>query len=372
MSHTNQNTHNTMSQNITKRIHKCYRQCHRMSQKGVKSLIDSVFVDKDRFLNASGKKRVEWQGRVLFFYFILSYLFGVGTAIFSDLEPCGIFYTYANTIQGSCIVFVLLLYFKKIISIRRAITFAFSICTVEIIVEMFHQAMYDGERGPFSIMTNMVILICIASISALAYVRKLSLCISVASFIAYYICAHMADSQKMEDYAYLLALAFICVTFVGTHLARTTAILATENQAYKEEKEYFLNYMQLSKEQWAELLEALRVTGKKIDIDKTKKILELMEDRLQARLAYKAKEMLKEEQDYTAQILQHCPSLSDLELKTANCIIKGMSTSEIASAMDTTISAVTTVRGRIRGKCNLERNTNLQSFLCGLINEEKE
>lgn len=152
-----------MSQNITKRIHKCYRQCHRMSQKGVKSLIDSVFVDKDRFLNASGKKRVEWQGRVLFFYFILSYLFGVGTAIFSDLEPCGIFYTYANTIQGSCIVFVLLLYFKKIISIRRAITFAFSICTVEIIVEMFHQAMYDGERGPFSIMTNMVILICIAS-----------------------------------------------------------------------------------------------------------------------------------------------------------------------------------------------------------------
>lgn len=361
-----------MSQNITKRIHKCYRQCHRMSQKGVKSLIDSVFVDKDRFLNASGKKRVEWQGRVLFFYFILSYLFGVGTAIFSDLEPCGIFYTYANTIQGSCIVFVLLLYFKKIISIRRAITFAFSICTVEIIVEMFHQAMYDGERGPFSIMTNMVILICIASISALAYVRKLSLCISVAAFISYYICAHIADSQKMVDYAYLLALAFICVIFVGTHLARTTALLSTENQAYKEEKEYFLNYMQLSKEQWAELLEALRVTGKKIDIDKTKKILELMEDRLQARLAYKAKEMLKEEQDYTAQILQHCPSLSDLELKTANCIIKGMSTSEIASTMDTTISAVTTVRGRIRGKCGLERKASLQGYLWKVVGKEKE
>lgn len=372
MSHTNQNTHNTMSQNITKRVHKCYRRCHRMSQKGAKSLIDSVFIDKDRFLNASGKKRIEWQGRVLFFYFILSYLFGVGTAIFSDFEPRGFFYTYANIVQGSCIVFVLFLYFKKLITIRRAITFAFSICTVEIIVEMFHQAMYDGVRGPFSIMTNMVILICIASISALAYVRKLSLCISAAAFISYYICAHIADSQKMVDYAYLLALAFICVIFVGTHLARTTAILSTENQAYKEEKEYFLNYMQLSKEQWAELLEALRVTGKKIDIDKTKKILELMEDRLQARLAYKAKEMLKEEHDYTAQLLLQCPSLTDLELKTANCIIKGMSTSEIASAMDTTISAVTTVRGRIRRKCKLERNTNLQSFLCGLINEGKE
>lgn len=361
-----------MSQNITKRIHKCYRQCHKMSQQGAKLLIDSVFVHKERFLNATDKKKLEWQGRVLFFYFTLSYLIGVGIAIFCDLEPSGKFYTYANIVQGSLIIFVLLLYFKKAITIRHAIAFTFSICTVEIIIEMFHQTMYDGMRGPFSIMTNMVILICIASISALAYVRKLSLCISVASFIAYYICAHIADSQKMEDYAYLLALAFICVTFVGTHLARTVAMLLTENQVYKEEKEHFLNYMQLNKEQWGELLEALRVTGKKIDMDKTKEILELMEDRLQERLAYKAKEMLKEEQNYTTQLLLRCPSLTDLELKTANCIIKGMSTSEIASAMDTTISAVTTVRGRIRGKCNLERNTNLQSFLCGLINEEKE
>lgn len=361
-----------MSQNITKRAHKCYRQCHRMSQKCVKSLIDSVFVHKDRFLNATGKKRLEWQSRVLFFYFILSYLIGVGTAVFSDLEPSGKFYTYANIAQGSLIIFVLLLYFKKVITIRHAIAFTFSICTIEIIVEMFHQAMYDGARGPFSIMTNMVILICIASISALAYVRKLSLLISVAAFIAYYICAHIADSQKMVDYAYLLALAFICVTFVGTHLARAAAILSTENQVYKEEKEYFLNYMQLSKEQWGELLEALRVTGKKIDMNKTKKILELMEDRLQARLAYKAKEMLKEEQDYTAQMLLQCPSLTDLELKTANCIIKGMSTSEIASAMDTTISAVTTMRGRIRSKCGLERKVSLQSYLWKVVGKEEE
>lgn len=361
-----------MSRNITKRVHKCYRQCHRMSQKGIKSLTDSVFVNKDRFLNATDKKRLEWQGRVLFFYSTLLYLTGVVIGIFSDWEPSAEFYTYANIIQGSLIVFVLLLYFKKVITIKRAIAFTFSICTVEIIVEIFHQAMHDGARGPFSIMTNMVILICIASISALAYIRKLSLGISAASFIAYNICAHIADSQKMMDYSYLLALSFICVTLVSTHLARMASVLSAENQVYKEEKEQLLNYMQLSKEQWSELLEALRVTGKKVDIDNTKEILELMEDRLRERLAYKAKEMLKEEQEYTAQLLLQCPSLTDLEVKTANYIIKGMSSSEIASTMDTTISAVTTMRSRIRGKCELERNASLQSFLRKVVGKEKK
>ena len=372
MSHTNKTTIKNMSQNVTKRAYKRYKQCHKMSQEGIKRLINSIFVHKDKYLNATDRKRLEWQSRVLYFYFTIFYLSGVGIAIISDWEPCGKFYNYANIVQGSLIVFILLLHFKKIIAIKRAIAFTFSICTLEIIIEMFHQAMYDGSRGPFSIMTNMVILISIASISALAYVKKLSLCISAVAFITYIICAYIAGSREMADYSYLLALAFICVTFVGTHLVRMTAMLTTENQVYKEEQEQFLNYMELSKEQWSELLEALRVTGKKIDLNKTKEILELMEDRLQARLAYKAKEMLKEEQDYTAQILQHCPSLTDLELKIANYIIKGMSTPEIASAMDTTISAVTTVRSRIRGKCELERKASLQCYLRKLVGKEEE
>lgn len=359
-----------MSRNITKRVHKRYRRCLRMSQESIKCLIHSLFVHKDRFLNATDKKKVEWQSKVLFFYFTLFYLIGIGIAIFTNLEPFGIFYTYANITQGACILFVLLLYFKSIISIRRAIAFTFSICTIEILVEMIHQAMYDGSRGPFSIMTNMVLLACIASTSALAYVKRLSMYISLASLITYNICAYIGESQKMADYSYLMTLAFMCVTFVGGHLARAFVVLLTENRVYKEEKEQFLDYMQLTKEQWRELLDALKVTGKRIDVDKTRDILKLMEERLQARLAYKAKELLKEEQDYTALLLQQCPSLTDLELKTANYIIKGISTPEIASAMDTTISAVTTIRSRIRSKCGLQRNDNLQSYLCGLINEE--
>ena len=368
----NQINHNTMSQNVTKRAHKCYKRCHRMSQERIKYLIDSVFVCKDRFLNATDKKRLEWQSRVLFFYFTISYLFGVLIAIFSDLEPSGMFYKYINIAQCSLIVIVLLLYFRNIINIRRAIACTFCICTVEIIIEMFYQAMYDGSRGPFSIMTNIVILVSIAAISALAYVRRLSLCISVAAFIAYYVCARIAGSREMVDYAYLLALAFTCVTLVGAHLAKMATLLSAENQVYKEEQEQFLNYMELSKEQWSELLEALRVTGKKIDVEKTKDILELMEDRLQARLAHKVKEMLKEEHDYTAQLLLQCSSLTDLELKTANYIIKGMSTPEIASAMDTSISAITTIRSRIRGKCELERKASLQGHLRKLVGKEEE
>lgn len=358
-----------ISTNVNTPLHRHLKRCLQLSTKSIKQLISSIFVHKDKFLSSTNKSKVELQSRVIFFYFTLSYLTGICIAVFSEMEPYGIFYTYVNIAHGSCIIIILLAYLKRLISIRHAIALAFSISALEIIVEMFYQAMYDGGRGPFSIMTNMVLLACIASMSAMAYVKRLSLCISLASFIAYCICAHIAGSQEMQDYSYLLALAFIYVTFVGSHLAKTFVALMTENQIYKEEKEQLLNHMQLTKEQWSELMEALRVTGKKIDIDKTKDILELMEDRLQARLKYKVKEMLKEEQDYTTQLLLQCPSLTDMELKTANYIIKGMSSSEIASTLDSTVSTVTTVRSRMRSKFGLDKNTNLQSYLCGLVGQ---
>lgn len=69
-------------------------------------------------------------------------------AIFGSMEPQGIFYKVANITQGLCILIILALYFKNLINIRYVITFILSICTVEIVVELFHQALYDGSRGP--------------------------------------------------------------------------------------------------------------------------------------------------------------------------------------------------------------------------------
>lgn len=357
--------------NVNESAYKRLRQCLQMSTSHIRALITNVFPDNNRFINAPNKKKIEWQNKVVQFYFTLIYMTGVCIAIFSNVEPCGIFYKVANITQAICITIVLLFYFKDIINIRHAITLIFSICTTEIIVEIFHQAFYDGDRGPVSIMTNMVILACIACASILIYVKRLSLYISVLSVITYTTCAYLTGNKELLDYSHLIVLLFLCITFMGSHLARTFQLLLTENQVYKEEQEYFLDYMQLTKEQWCQLMEALRVTGKRVDIEQTESILKLMEERLQERLTYKAKEMMQQEHDYTIVILQKYPSLTALELKTANYIIKGLSSSEIASTLDISISTVTTVRSRIRNKCGLNRDTNLQNYLRQITSQEE-
>ena len=358
--------------NVTKMLYKRLRRCHRMSTRFFKTLIINIFPGKRDFIAYPDKKKVEWQNKVVLFYFILLYMTGVCIAVFGDVEPSGIFYKVANIIQGCCIVAILLLYLKKIINIRYAITLIFSICTVEIIVELIHQALYDGSRGELGILINMLILACIACASTLLYVKRLSLYISLLSVAAYNLCAYLTGSDVLWEYFHLIVLSFLCITFLGTHLARTFQLLLTENRVYKEKREQFLDYMQLTKEQWHELMEALRVTGKRVDIEQTESILMLMEERLQERLTYKAKEMIKQEQDYTAVILQQCPSLTELELKIANYIIKGLSSSEIASTLDTTTSTVTTTRSRIRTKCRLSRDVNLQCYLRRLTDNAQE
>lgn len=356
---------------VNKPGYRRHRRCHGISTNFINMLIFKTLPKDDKFITSTDEKKVEWQIKVVSFYFILLYMTGVCIAIFGSAEPQGIFYKIANMIQGICILVVLALYYENFFNIRYAITFIFGICTVEIVVELFHQALYDGSRGSLSIMTNMVILACIACTSTLVYVKRLSLYISALSITAYCICAYLMNSKALLDYSYLIVLSFLCVTFMGTHLAKTFQLLLAENQGYKEEREQFLDYMQLSKEQWHELMEALRVTGKRVDIEQTESILKLMEERLQERLTYKAKELIKQEQDYTSIILQECPSLTELELKITNYIIKGLSSSEIASTLDTTTSNITSVRSRIRTKCGLSRDINLQCYLRQLTNQEE-
>lgn len=356
---------------INKPRHKRYGRCHQKSMMYIKLLIINIFPKDSFFIASPDEKKIEWQVKVVSFYFILLYMIGVCIAVFSTVEPQGIFYKIANITQGVCILTVLTLYFKNFFGIRHAITFVLGICTIEIVAELFHQALYDGIRSPLSIMTNMVILACIACTSTLVYVKRLSLYISVLSIITYGICAYLTGSKALLDYSYLIVLSFLCVTFMGTHLAKTFQLLLAENQGYKEEREQFLDYMQLTKEQWRQLMEALRVTGKRTDIEQTESILVLMEERLQERLKYMAKEQIKQDRDYTAIILKECPFLTELELDIANYVIKGLSSSEIASALNTTTSTITTIRSRIRTKCGLSRDINLQCYLRQLTNQEK-
>lgn len=359
------------STNVNAPTHKRLRDYLQMSTKKFKTLFFSLFIPKKEFIGISIKERVEWQNKVVMFYFTTLYLIGICIVLFADVEPHGMFYKYANAAQGVCICAVAALHFMKVINIRITSAGIFSICTLEIIVELFHQAVYEGGSGPLSIMTNMVILASIASISALTYMRRLSLSISAAALIAYNVCAWLMKSKELMEYSYLLLLSFAFITFVGSHLARTFVMLLDENQAYKEDQEQLLDYMQLSKEQWRELLDALRVTGKRIDIDKTNEVMNLLEERLRARLEYKAKEMIKMEHDYTVIIQKRCPPLTDMELKTANYVLKGMTSAEIASTLDTTTSTVTTLRSRIRNKCALLKEESLQSYLERIVSMDE-
>ena len=357
-----------MSTNLYKRIYACFKQCPQTYTKHCKTLISKIFVSKNRFINSSDHDRMEWQIRVVLFYFYLLYMPGVLIAIFTPVEPSGIFYKYTNAGQAICLTATFALSVKKVINLQTTIAAVLIICTVEILVEMFYESIYNASAAPLNITTNMILLACFTSTSALTYMKRLSFTISICSVLGYIICSYMVQSQEMKNYIYLILLSFICVTAIGMHLAQTFDLLRHENQIYKEEQNQLLDYMKLTREEWKEMMDALRLTGKRVDINQKDKVLELVNERLEKRITHQAKELLKEEQDYSPLILKHCPTLTSRELKVATFIAKGATSSEIGSILNISISTVTTIRSRIRNKCELDKNASLQSYLSRLIN----
>lgn len=361
---------NMMSTNLYKRIYAPFKRCPQTYIRWGKILINRIFINEERFIGSSDQEKMEWQIKVVLFYFSLLYMPGVFIAIFTPVEPSSIFYKYANAAQAVCLSVTLALALKKVINLQKAIAAVLTICTAEIMVEMFYEAIYNASAAPLNITTNMILLACLASTSALTYMKRLSFSISACAVLGYIACGCLAQSREMKDYAYLIVLSFICVTAIGVHLAKVFERLRNENRLYKEEQREMLDYMELTREEWKEFMDALRVTNKRVDINKREKVRELVNQRLESRIAYQAKELLKEEQDYSPLILRHCATLTNRELKVATFIAKGMTSAEISSTLNTSISTVTTIRSRIRNKCGLDKNASLQSYLGRLVNGE--
>lgn len=361
---------NMMSTNLYKWICARFKRCPQTYIRQCNILINRIFISEEKFINLSDHDKMEWQIKVVLFYFFLLYMPGVLIAIFTQVEPSAIFYNYANVAQAICLSVTLTLAVRKVINLQTTIAAVLIICTAEILIEMFYEAIYNPSSAALNVTTNMILLACLASTSALTYMKRLSFSISTCSILGYIACSYLAQSQEMKDYVYVILLSFICVTAIGVHLANVFERLRNENLLYKEEQREMLDYMELTREEWKEFIEALRVTSKRVDVNQRNKVLELVNERLEKRITYQAKELLKEEQDYSSLILQHCPTLTNRELKVATFIAKGVTSAEIGSTLNISISTVTTIRSRIRNKCDLDKNASLQSYLCRLVNGE--
>lgn len=361
-----------MTTNVHKQRYNTLKRWLQMSTNSFNTLIISKIFNKSNFIDSTDNYKIEWQMCVILFWVSICYLFGIILYFLFPIEPYGIFYKYMNAAHAVGIVTLLLTYIKEKISIRTALSAFLVLCAVEITVEMIYQAMNDGNAAPLNISMNMTLLTFIASISALTYVRRLCLWVSIIAITAYLTGAYISECKVIIDYSYIIVIAFISLMLVAGHLSRAFKMLSEQNDAYKEEQSQMLDYMQLTKEQWKEMMEALRINNKRIPTGQTDKIMGLMDERLKQRLTYEAKELLKKEQHNSDILLSKHPSLTHAEVKVATGIIRGMTTSEIGSTLNIASSTVTTLRCRIRNKCGIDRNTNLQSYLCNLVNEKEE
>ena len=131
------------------------------------------------------------------------------------------------------------------------------------------------------------------------------------------------------------------------------------------------------------ILRTLRITQEELDafleLCKDRKpydryeflLFELLDDRKKQNLL-RAAEMLQKKYEAERQdFARKFPTLSKVELEVCRLVACGKPVSEIAIITGKSISNVSTVRGNIRKKLGLDRNTDLRTFLVGDEKEKK-
>lgn len=131
------------------------------------------------------------------------------------------------------------------------------------------------------------------------------------------------------------------------------------------------------------ILRTLRITQEELDafleLCKDRKpyenyeflLFELLDDRKKQNLLRAAEMLQKKHEAERQDFAQKFPTLSKVELEVCRLVACGKPVSEIAIITGKSISNVSTVRGNIRKKLGLDRNTDLRTFLVGDEKEKK-
>lgn len=168
-------------------------------------------------------------------------------------------------------------------------------------------------------------------------------------------------------------LFFILVTVCIWAYAITMRVLFSnatkEIDDYKRLQASILDMFNMSKVEMLSLVNLCRSTGHSKDVDR--KMVGKLSEQTRHNLISLGEHLSNERRDKVTDMADILPQMTATEQEVCRLVLKGMTQSEIAEALDKSMSNIGTVRGNIRKKLGLSPDDDLRATLLAMVNESK-
>ena len=268
----------------------------------------------------------------------------------------------------STLVFIML-YLKKWISLVHAVTTYSIIVQILESIRVVYLVIACPPNYETVVMSSQITSYTILLYLAMGFVPRAAFCILGMSLSTLFFAAFYGSGAIASHLVLLFSVLSISTCLLSAVSQRNARDIQQENKNWQTFQTNILRTLRITQEELDAFLELCK--DRKPYENYEFLLFELLDDRKKQNLL-RAAEMLQKKYEAERQdFAQKFPTLSKVELEVCRLVACGKPVSEIAIITGKSISNVSTVRGNIRKKLGLDRNTDLRTFLVGDEKEKK-
>lgn len=312
---------------------------------------------------------IERQRTFVFLYASFGYLAGILLNLLTHFGPQSAFIFTINSVHALLILLLVVLYVRRIISAYRAVVLLILSIQIQIPVEMIYMTRAECViMGVPGITSNTILLGMLLILSITAYIRYLPYVQTIATILTLGICWHITQSPQIGHLIPVLSLAFFVISFMGDTLVRGVASLQHSKDNLTREQTRVFEFLHMDKE---ELFRLIRLTRhKQLSENQKEKLLDLLDERTKSAVLEAAAGVVEKKRQNLAMLDTGEWGLTPYEKEVCLLILQGMTIAGIARKLKKSPTAITTIRGTIRGKLALAKEDNLYEALRKLVEEK--
>lgn len=203
---------------------------------------------------------------------------------------------------------------------------------------------------------------------ALGFVPRIPVYVTVMGLAGLFFAGFYDGGVINRQMVVLLALLNIFTCLLATISQRGLHNIQEESHGYQTTQAHILKTLRITQEELDAYLELCR--NRKPQDTGEPLLFWLLDEQKKHNLLEAAGRLQKKYEAKQQNFARKFPMFSDVELEVCRLVAEGKTVSEIAIITGKSISNVSTVRGNIRKKLSLERETDLRTFLVGFETEK--
>ncbi|MEG2150397.1 MAG: hypothetical protein RRY36_04155, partial [Bacteroidaceae bacterium] len=273
-------------------------------------------------------------------------------------------YFYLNNITWTGLIILLfVVYYKRIISLKRALLFHIILYQLVASSKMIYAAMTssDLDMAEGIVLIDMTLMLCCFIIAYLSCLSYVSVGIVVCSLSSYIASIYLTQSLILLNFLFPFIFMFLLFALFAIAMGNMIQNLSNENFTLKDEKEKLTTLFDLSKQQLRALMSL--TSGEGMSHEQIADVMKVVGDKAEKKIRSKVQYLIEQEQIAYDQLSEKFPELAPSEIAICKLILKGKKLQEICVELNKAESNISSQRSHIRSKLGLMPTDNLMLAL---------